>query len=188
MTLQYEEINPGAAGIDDVFALLEWGSAGFQASTIIDVLRGTILNVNCSWLRITAGLDGDDDASIKFGAFACYGNRPAVNPIQRTVILTGLGAPTTTSAPVAIPSFAQSVLFSDQASGVGGRVPADYDIEFLSNTGGIVAVRHFSTSLNSGYRSGIPTVWPNDAVSVRVRNTDSQQVILTPKLIFQLAL
>jgi len=195
VSLQYNQLDEPANLINDVFAELEWGSAGFQANTVIDILRGTIINLNCSWLRIKAGLDADDGAIIKFGAFACYGNRPAVAPVQRTEILTGLSVPGSISAPVVIPAFAQNVTFSTVTlAGTTGRGPAAYQIEFLDNTGITVGAAYFvpaaSGPPNAGHQQSIPVVWPNSAVAARVRNNEpvGEKLMSSSRLIFGLSL
>jgi len=191
ISLQYEQLDDPINGISDVFAELEWGSAGFQANAVIDVLRGTIINLNCSWLRITAGFLGDDNAAIKFGAFACYGNRPALAPAQRTAIVSGSLVPGATSAPVPIPPFAQNVIFvGATAGGTTGRGAAIYEMQFLDNTGGAVAVAHFSPDIHAAYSQSIPVTWPTSAVSVRIRNNEpvGEKLILSSKLIFGLSM
>ena len=196
LTLQTQTL--AAVAINDIFAKIEWGSGGFQAQAEIDILRGAVLNLNCSWLRVTASLEGQIGDVVKFGAFAAYGNRASgANPNQRTIQKDITGAflttltPLTASGQVKIPDFANTVQLACKTA-TGAVDNSSYSLRFTDGTGGVFHEAWFirGAASNSGFKSGIPIPWSSQVTHVQIVNREAAlaQNLVAPKLIFGLAI
>lgn len=196
LTLQTETIK--AIAISDIFAKVEWGSGGFQSQAEVDILRGAVLNLNCSWLRVTAALEGQIGDVVKFGAFAAYGNRAAgANPNQRTIHrdIGGVSLPTlapaTASGQIRIPDFANKVQLA-AGTPIGAADNTSYSLRFTDGAGGVFHEAWFirGAASNSGYKSGIPVPWASPATHVQIINREAGggQDLVSPKLIFELSI
>ena len=195
LTLQTNTIS--SAAIADVFAKIEWGSGGFQSQAEVDILRGVVLNLNCSWLRVTAGLEGQIGDVVKFGAFASYGYRGSTRPPQRTAFrdvdgnILGIIPPATSSGRIRVPDFANSVMLV-AATPLGATDNTAYSLRFLEDAGGTLYESWFvsPTGSNAGYKSGIPIPLSSYCTSIRIINREAAggQNLVVPKLIFGLGI
>lgn len=196
LTLQTETIS--AIAISDIFAKIEWGSGGFQSQAEVDLLRGIVLNINCSWLRVTAALEGQVGDVVKFGAFAAYGNRAAgaynnQRTISRDVDGNSLAnlAPATAGPQIRIPNFANVVQLA-AATPIGATDNSSYSLRFTDGAGGVFHEAWFirGAASNSGYKSSIPIPWASAVTHMQIINREAGggQSLVTPKLIFGLSI
>lgn len=190
LTIQVEKLAPFNTQIDDAFAILEWGSGGYQAKAELDILSGIVVNINCSWLRLTVALDAGTGVNAKYGAFACYADSGIIIPNQRSLRRAANGSLVNTvvagggsSAAFAIPDFARAVrLFSQN------DVP--YSLDFETEVGIPVGKAFFTTATGSnyGHKSGVPVKWNTRAKRVIITNLDPVVDMFLPKLMFDLCI
>jgi len=188
---------PPGSSINDIFGIIEWGSGGFQATAQVDFMMGTIINLYCSWLRLTAAIEGSIGDVATFGAFAAMGHRQGSFSPQRTVtrdvdgnFINTIG-PGASSAMIEIPKFAHAV----ELSGIGQGFPQPitlgaYSLRFFTITGGFISEAYFTSTTGAvfDYKSGVPVRWPGHARRMTIVNRDAVIAIQNPRLIFQLAL
>lgn len=193
ITLQSELVT--FQSTNELIAKLEWGSGGFQANAEVDILNGVSVNLHCSWVRVTAGINAILGAQYKVGAFASYGNTPPGSSPQKTAFraedntVLGTIGPGATSKRVIIPQFANTVMLVNENS-VAATDNVPYSLKFLGQIGGILHEAYFNsaTGSNSGFKAGIPIPWAGNAKKIEIRNRDGALSILKPRLIFGLSL
>ena len=181
----FAEIVSQTTVLGDIFGKIEWGSGGFQSSAEIDIFRGAVFNLNCSWVRVTAGVLADVGVTLKVGAFASYGHKSRVIPTQRTLLRDNTGgfigsiAALGASNPIPLPNFCNTVQLLQNST---ADVP--YRLDFLDPTGAPLS-RHFFplVSSNSGYSSGIPVRFSGIISSVVINNLDAVNIMITPRIL-----
>lgn len=79
-----ELLNPAPANfINDALARLQWGSGGVQETADVDLGLGTVIQLTCSSLRVSALASGS--GNLKANASVGYGQSGHVSPAQRTL-------------------------------------------------------------------------------------------------------
>lgn len=173
------------------FAVIRWGTRGYNHSAVVDVGRGNQITVSGSSVYVDLGMDPIITGAaityvagtMQLGATLGFNARQSIQPVTRTVAI-GLLANNTLSNPVVIPDFAQTL--TAYVNPVNGGALAGFSlIIVIRDASGAAAIYSQSYTAPSQIQ---PIVLSDDAYDVVVVQSNTSANAMPVRLIFGLAL
>lgn len=144
-----------AGVIADLFARIQWGSGGVQYEVDVDLVRGAVFQLSCSFLRVN--VRGSGTGRYRFSAHVGY-NAAGDKSARRTITYGAIGVGVSSTAR-SIPNFARDVQIL--------RTPTTANLTLRFEQGGAVVAEH---NVGNG---------PGDAAEIiRVPHIASEVVIV----------
>lgn len=170
----------GVLGAFRPFAILQWGTKGFQIQAEIDIGRGTQLTINASSVVVMVGLANNTPSTNILALSGMISFQPCVRtaPITRTQFYTlGAGAHTD---PIAIPAFAKSfTIWRDDAL-------MDVSVSVDDFGGTTIYTAEREANATSSETESEKFSLPGDAAYIEVFNNGASGVNI--RIVFELAL